>query len=326
MVGQKIYSSTSKIEALYDDDSQCYSDCMLRTITLVCLSTVLAVEVARAATKDPLEAAYKRGDFRVAENLATERIKYDNRDIIARYYLANIYARSGNYEDAFSNYAFCAEFGKNTPVGKYASAALESLQAQKANKAYQVPAGSKGAEAAGKATANTIDSMKEALLKEGSGKIETRRKKLGEDLEKLKTDSDRESLKYLPERLREQYRNATPAYLANIEGDPGVAQYIESRRRYDTDKKKIIDEANRDIDKLNKFYIERVEDLDRLNGARRPAQANGVRDSRTVKNYINYGDDDVVDSIPREPAMSASPTSMPKTAPVVKPVGGKKAR
>jgi tetratricopeptide (TPR) repeat protein len=276
--------------------------------TMLICATLLPALAVQAAS---LESAYKAGDYQYAIYEAKNIIKKDPKNLVAHYYLANIYSRQGDYKQAFTHYAFCAEFGKGTKVGIYAETALKEMENKKAP---ALSVAGQNIQQAGKQE-QSVDQLKIELLKEGSQKIEERRHKLQSDVDALKLVSDRESLKYLPESLRAQYKDTPPGYLTNLSDNPAINQYIDTRKRYQSQMDSLKAAAELEIAKINRSYLDKIDYIDQRSQASTPGNvraggggpASSMRRNTPVRDYINYGTDQVVDSIPVEPPLTATP-------------------
>lgn len=273
---------------------------------LICATLLHALTVQAAS----LESAYRAGDYQYAIYEAKNIIKKDPKNLIAHYYLANIYSRQGDYKQSFTHYAFCAEFGKGTKVGIYAETALKEMESKRAS---TQSAPGQTIQQTGKLE-QSVDQLKIELLKEGSQKIEERRHKLQTDIDALKIVSDRESLKYLPESLRAQYKDTPPGYLTNLSDNPAINQYVETRKRYQSQIDSLKAAAELEIAKINRSYLDKVDYIDQRSQASMPGNfraggggpASSIRRNTPVRDYINYGTDQVVDSIPVEPPLTAT--------------------
>lgn len=285
---------------------------ILFILTLTPALTLTTFLPAEAAS---LESAYKAGDYQYAIYEANNIIKKDPKNLIAHYYLANIYSRQGDYKQALTHYAFCAEFGKGTKVGIYAETALKEMESKRLQ---SQPASSQGATTTGSQNqskdARSTDQLKIDLLKQGSQEIEARRQKLQTELDALKLVSDRESLKFLPEPLRAQYKDTPASYFTNLGDNPAVEQFLETRRRYQIQMDALKAKAEQDIARINRQYLDKLDYIDQKSQITVPGsvRAGGggpitkMRHNSPVCDYINYGTDQVVDSIPVEPPMTAT--------------------
>lgn len=289
---------------------------LLLTLSLTPCLTLTNVLPARAAS---LESAYKAGDYPYAIYEANNIIKKDPKNLVAHYYLANIYSRQGDYKQALTHYAFCAEFGKGTKVGIYAETALKEMESKRLQ---NQPASTQNALNPSALSQNknpqSVDQIKIDLLKQGSQEIEARRQKLQTELDALKVISDRESLKFLPEPLRAQYKDTPASYFTNLGDNPAVEQFLETRKRYQLQMDTLKAKAEQDIARINRQYLDKLDYIDQKAQLSAPGgvRAGGggpvsrIRRNSPVQDYVNYGTEQEVDSIPVEPPLTATPQKL----------------
>lgn len=257
-----------------------------------------------------LEKAYQSGNWKAAATIARQLIGKNRDNLTARYYLGNIYTKLGLAHEAMSEYAYCVNFGKDSQVAGYAREAMKSIDQALSDKPLPTPAAKQlGTGAAGK----TALQLKTEILSRGSQEVEDLKEKHRQTVAALKKETEAKAAPYLPPSLRNWDKGISPREQLAVTDDPNYRHFLELQIELSEKIYKLNQKLNADIERVNETYKRQVEAIDQYGGARAgtaqvpilPEQGGG-----TLRNYVNYGKDEEVDTIPATAALTAKPASL----------------
>ncbi|HMY51432.1 MAG: hypothetical protein IPK73_02705 [Candidatus Obscuribacter sp.] len=279
---------------------------------LVCLACALWEPAAgQEANMQTLEKAYQDGNLKAAAGMAKELIGKNRNNLTARYYLGNIYTKLGLAHEAMSEYAYCVNFGKDSQVAGYAREAMKSIDQVLSDR----PPTAVGKQTAGGAgagnTSKTALQLKTELLTRGSQEVEDLKEKHRQAVAALKKETDAKAAPYLPPSLRNWDKGISPREQLAITDDPNYRHFLELQIELSEKIYKLNQKLNDDIERVNESYKRRVEAIDQYGGTAAAAQAQILPEQGgTLRNYVNYGKDEEIDTIPVTGALTATPASL----------------
>lgn len=259
-----------------------------------------------------LEKAYQDGNLKAAAGIARELIGKNQKNLAARYYLGNIYTKLGLAHEAMSEYAYCVNFGKDSQVAGYAREAMKSID-QVLSDRPPTPVGKQTTAAPGAGnTARTPLQLKTELLSRGSQEVEDLKEKHRQAVAALKKETDAKAAPYLPPSLRNWDKGISPREQLAITDDPNYRHFLELQIELSEKIYKLNQKLNDDIERVNESYKRRVEAIDQYGGGTAAAAQARILPEQggTLRNYVNYGKDEEIDTIPVTGPLTATPASL----------------
>ncbi|NJL73567.1 MAG: hypothetical protein HC888_19610, partial [Candidatus Competibacteraceae bacterium] len=212
-----------------------------------------------------------------------------------------------------SEYAYCVNFGKDSQVAGYAREAMKSIDQVLSDKPLKTPAGKQLESGAGGNPARTALQLKTEILSRGSQEVEDLKEKHRQTVAALKKETEAKAAPYLPPSLRNWDKGISPRDQLSLTDDPNYRHFLELQIELSEKIYKLNQKLYDDIERVNETYKRRVEAIDQYGGASvgtaqvpiLPEQGGG-----TLRNYVNYGKDEEVDTIPTTAALTAKPASL----------------